>query len=179
MTNTGRRLCATAVNSWLQVVGKDIGDVRPVCSGAGAAAIACLTLLQNMGWKPENTFVFDRSGLIHEQRNNLTGHKQKVAAAGGDRSMTEAAAGADIFLGVSGPGALSQETLKGMAERLLILALANPEPEITPEAARAVRADAIIATGRSTTRIRSTMSCVSFSFSVVPSTVVPPLLTKR
>ena len=142
-------VAATAVNSWLQVVGKDIGDVRLVCSGAGAAAIACLTLLQNMGLKPENTFVFDRSGLIHEQRNNLTGHKQKFAAAGGDRSMTEAAAGADIFLGVSGPGALSQETLKGMAERPLILALANPEPEITPEAARAVRGDAIIATGRS------------------------------
>jgi malate dehydrogenase (oxaloacetate-decarboxylating)(NADP+) len=142
-------VAATAVNSWLQVTGKDIGDIRLVCSGAGSAAIACLSLLQNMGLKPENTLVFDRSGLIHESRNSMPEHKARFAAGGELLDMAGAVKDANIFLGVSGPGALSPEALAGMAENPLVLALANPEPEITPEAARAVRADAIIATGRS------------------------------
>lgn len=142
-------VAATAVNSWLQVVERDLSDVRLVCSGAGAAAIACLSLLQNMGLKPENTFVFDRAGLIHAGRNDLAEHKARFASQGPALTMEEAAKGAGIFLGVSGPGALSGESLAGMAARPLVLALANPEPEITPEKAAEVRDDVIIATGRS------------------------------
>lgn len=142
-------VAATAVNSWLKVTGRDLSEVKLVCSGAGAAAIACLNLLQNMGLAPENTKVFDRSGLIHAGRNNLPEHKARFAASGPGMSMEEAVDGAQIFLGVSGPGALSEKALAGMDKQPLVLALANPEPEITPEQAATVRDDVIIATGRS------------------------------
>jgi malate dehydrogenase (oxaloacetate-decarboxylating)(NADP+) len=142
-------VAGTAVNSWLKVVGKDLSAVKLVCSGAGAAAIACLDLLVSMGLPREQVLVFDRSGLIREARGKLPAHKARFASAAPEMSIGEAMAGADIFLGLSGPGALTQDDLLKMNERPLILALANPTPEITPEKARAVREDAIIATGRS------------------------------
>ncbi|MBT5817255.1 MAG: NADP-dependent malic enzyme, partial [Proteobacteria bacterium] len=142
-------VAGTAVKSWLRVVGQDIEKVRMVCSGAGAAAIACLNLLVNMGIPRENIYVFDRAGLIHDDRGELPPHKAAFAQSGPLLSMEEAAQGAHVFLGVSGPGALSAESLSVMAPRPLVLALANPTPEITPEEARATRDDVIIATGRS------------------------------
>ena len=142
-------VAGTAVNSWLKVVGKEIGNVNLVCSGAGAAAIACLDLLVSMGLPRQQIKVFDRAGLITASRDKLPDHKARYASESAASSIGEAMAGADIFLGLSGPGALTGEDLQKMNERPLILALANPTPEITPEAARAVRDDAIIATGRS------------------------------
>jgi malate dehydrogenase (oxaloacetate-decarboxylating)(NADP+) len=142
-------VAGTAVNSWLKVVGKDVGAVNLVCSGAGAAAIACLDLLVSMGLPRQQIKVFDRAGLITTARGTLPDHKARYASESEATSIGEAMAGADIFLGLSGPGALTGEDLQKMNARPLILALANPTPEITPEAARAVRDDAIIATGRS------------------------------
>ena len=142
-------VAGTAVNSWLKVVGKKLQDVKLVCSGAGAAAIACLDLLVSMGLPKEQVLVFDRSGLIRDARNNLPEHKARFASSAPDMSIGEAMVDADIFLGLSGPGALTADDLLKMRERPLILALANPTPEITPEVARSVREDAIIATGRS------------------------------
>jgi len=142
-------VAGTAVNSWLKVVDKEISSVKLVCSGAGAAAIACLDLLVSMGLPREQIMVFDRSGLIREARGNLPEHKARFASSTPEMSIGEAMVDADIFLGLSGPGALTQDDLLKMTARPLILALANPTPEITPEEARAVRDDAIIATGRS------------------------------
>ncbi|NKC11320.1 MAG: NADP-dependent malic enzyme [Gammaproteobacteria bacterium] len=142
-------VASTAVKNWLRVVSEDISKVRMVCSGAGAAAIACLNLLLNMGMRKENIYVFDRSGLIHVGRNKLAPHKARFAQTGNIMSLEQACRGANIFLGVSGPGALSPEALRVMAADPLVLALANPTPEITPEEARTARNDVIIATGRS------------------------------
>jgi len=142
-------VAGTAVKSWLRVVGKELSTVKLVCSGAGAAAIACMDLLVSMGLPRQQILVFDRSGLIRDARNNLPEHKARYASSSPDMSIGEAMVDADIFLGLSGPGALTADDLLKMKERPLILALANPTPEITPEVARSVRADAIIATGRS------------------------------
>jgi len=134
----------------LKVVGKDIAKVKLVCSGAGAAAIACLDLMVGVGLRRENVIVCDSKGVIHAGRESpMEENKARYARETPARTLADAIAGADIFLGLSGPKVLTQAMVKAMASAPLILALANPEPEILPELAKAVRPDAIIATGRS------------------------------
>ena len=134
----------------LKVVGKDIAKVKLVCSGAGAAAIACLDLMVGVGLKRENIMVCDSKGVIYTGRETpMEENKARYARDTKARTLADAIVGADIFLGLSGPRVLTQDMVKGMAKAPLILALANPEPEIVPELAKAVRPDAIIATGRS------------------------------
>ena len=143
-------ISAAAIINALEVVGKDIGHVKLVASGAGAAAIACLRLLYSLGLPRENILVTDREGVIYAGRSaQMDEHKAFFARETLHRTLADAIVGADIFLGLSGPGVLTGEMVKTMAPRPLILALANPTPEILPEEARAARPDALIATGRS------------------------------
>ncbi len=143
-------VAGAAILNGLKVVGKDIAKVKLVCSGAGAAAIACLDLLAGLGLDRANVFVCDSKGVIHVGREfPMEANKARYARETKARSLSDAIEGADIFLGLSGPKALTQDMVKVMARDPLILALANPEPEILPELAKAVRPDAIIATGRS------------------------------
>ncbi len=140
---------AAALRNGLRVVEKAIEDVTLVCSGAGAAAIACLDLLVGLGMKPENITMLDSKGVVHSGRDNLDVRKQRYARTTEARTLDDAIDDADIFLGVSQPNILSKAMVKKMAARPLILALANPIPEILPEDAQEVRPDALIATGRS------------------------------
>jgi malate dehydrogenase (oxaloacetate-decarboxylating)(NADP+) len=143
-------ISGAAVINGLKVVGKSIRQVKLVCSGAGASAIACLDLLVRLGLNPANVFVCDSKGVIYAGRDaNMEPNKARYARNTGARQLSEVIDGADIFLGLSAPGVLNQEMVKRMAERPLILALANPTPEILPEEARAARPDCVIATGRS------------------------------
>jgi len=143
-------IVAAAVRNALVVQGKRIGEVRLVTSGAGAAALACLDLLAAMGMRRENITVTDIEGVVYEGRTALMDPwKAKWAQRTEARTLPEVLPGADIFLGLSAPRVLRPEWLAQMAEKPLIMALANPEPEIRPELARAARPDAIVATGRS------------------------------
>ena len=140
---------AAAVLNGLRVVGKAIGEVRLVTSGAGAAALACLDLLVELGLPRERIVVTDIAGVVYEGRTEeMDPYKARYAVDTPMRTLAEALDGADIFLGLSAAGVLQPDWLPAMAERPLILALANPVPEIMPDAARAVRPDAILATGR-------------------------------
>jgi malate dehydrogenase (oxaloacetate-decarboxylating)(NADP+) len=142
-------IVGAAVTNALQIVGKDIGKVKLVCSGAGAAALACLDLLCKLGLKKENVFVNDIGGIIYEGRvENTNKYNARYARKTDARKLADVISGADIFLGLSAPGVLTGEMVAQMADKPIIFALANPDPEIRPEVARAVRADAIIATGR-------------------------------
>ena len=142
-------ITAAAILNGLRVVGKDIREVRLVCSGAGAAAIACLDLLVSLGLDREKVLVCDSKGVIHSGRENLDPSKARYARETTARTLAEVMPGADIFLGLSTGGVLLPEMVRVMAAHPIILAMANPEPEILPEAARAVRPDCIIGTGRS------------------------------
>ena len=139
-----------AILNGLKVAGKDIKDVKLVTSGAGAAALACLGLLLKMGMPRKNIFVTDLAGVVYEGRTELMDEdKIQYAQKTDARSLTDIIEGADVFLGLSAGGVLKPEMVKRMANKPLIMALANPNPEITPEEVKAVRDDAIIATGRS------------------------------
>ncbi len=144
-------ICTAAVLNGLRVVEKNISDVRLVVSGAGASAIACMNLLVQLGIQKRNIVVCDSKGVIYKGREeNMAETKAAYAVEdNGKRTLDEVIEGADIFLGCSGPKAMSQEMVKKMARAPLILALANPEPEILPPLAKEVRPDAIICTGRS------------------------------
>jgi malate dehydrogenase (oxaloacetate-decarboxylating)(NADP+) len=143
-------ITAAAVLNALQIVGKRIGDIRLTASGAGAAGIACLDLLVKLGLRRENILVCDRAGVIYKGRGEYMDPKKAGYAVETEmRSLDEAIVGADVFLGVSVGGILSKEMVSRMAEPPIILALANPYPEIMPEDAREVAPEAIIATGRS------------------------------
>ncbi|MCA0299695.1 MAG: NADP-dependent malic enzyme [Proteobacteria bacterium] len=142
-------IVGAAVVNALEVVGKKIGDVKLATSGAGAAGIACLDMLVALGLKPENILAFDRDGVIYTGRPNLDPDKARYARDTDKRSLAEIVDGADIFLGLSAGGILKPEMVATMAEKPIILALANPNPEISPADAKAVRPDAIIGTGRS------------------------------
>ena len=142
-------VCAAIVNS-LDLVSKKIEDVKLVTSGAGAAAIACLDLLLAMGLNPQNVILTDRSGVVFEGREGgLEENKKRYAIQTPHRTLADAIQGADIFLGLSSAKLLKPEMVATMAEKPVILALANPEPEILPDEVKKVRSDAIIATGRS------------------------------
>jgi len=138
-----------AILNGLKVVGKDIKQVKLVTSGAGAAALACLGLLVKLGLPRENIWVTDLAGVVYEGRTELMDEdKIQFAQKTDQRTLAEVIAGADIFLGLSAGGVLKQPMVKSMAARPLIFALANPNPEISPEDVKAVRDDAIMATGR-------------------------------
>ncbi len=140
---------AAAVINGLRVVGKDIGSVRLVTAGAGAAALACVTLLIELGLKPENLIVTDIAGVVYAGRSEeMDPYKARFAVETPHRTLEQALEGADIFLGLSAAGVLKAPWLAKMADRPLVLALANPTPEILPAEAKAVRPDAIMATGR-------------------------------
>ena len=147
----GTAICVgAAILNGLKVVGKDPKKVKLVTSGAGAAALACLGLLVKLGIPKENIFVTDLAGVVYEGRTELMdedkiGYAQKTP----HRTLAEVMVGADVFLGLSAGGVLKQDMVKSMAAKPVIFALANPNPEITPEDVKAVRDDAVIATGRS------------------------------
>lgn len=138
-----------AIINGLKVVGKDISKVKLVTSGAGAAALACLGLLLKLGLPRENIFVTDLAGVVYQGRKELMDpDKEQFAQETSARTLTEVIEDADVFLGLSAGGVLKPDMVKKMAANPLILALANPNPEINPEDAKAARADCIIATGR-------------------------------
>ena len=143
-------IVGAAILNGLKVVGKELAKVRLVTSGAGAAALACLDLLVKMGMPVENITVTDIKGVVYRGRKEeMDPDKARYARKTDARTLAEVLAGADILLGLSAAGVVKPEMVKTMAERPLILALANPEPEIRPELAKQVRPDAVIATGRS------------------------------
>ncbi|TNE39048.1 MAG: NADP-dependent malic enzyme [Alphaproteobacteria bacterium] len=147
----GTAICvAAAIYNALRVVEKDLADVRLTACGAGAAALACLNLLVSLGLPRENITVCDIHGVVYQGREvEMDPYKSVFAIDTNKRTLVDAMVGADVFLGCSGPGALKKEMVATMAEKPIILALANPTPEILPEEAKEVRPDAIIATGRS------------------------------
>jgi malate dehydrogenase (oxaloacetate-decarboxylating)(NADP+) len=143
-------IVGAAVLNGLKVVAKDIKQVRLVCSGAGAAALACLDLLVGLGLPMENILVTDIKGVVYKGRTEeMDDNKVRYARDTAARTLAEIIPGADIFLGLSAAKVLKPEMVKQMAAKPLILALANPEPEIMPDVAKSARADAIVATGRS------------------------------
>lgn len=141
-----------AIRNGLHLIGKKIEDIKLVSTGGGAAGLACLNLLAGMGLKRKNVTLFDKYGLVYTDRNeDMNPHKAVYCRSDLPHSTTLAQAleGADVFLGLSGPGVLSKDMIIGMAPRPLVMALANPTPEIMPDEVREAREDAIIATGRS------------------------------
>src|SRR6056297_2818250 len=143
-------ICAAGLINALHLSAKKIEDVRIVLNGAGAAGIACLELLKSMGARHENCLMCDTKGVIFQGRTEgMNQWKSAHAVKTELRSLEEAMRGADVFLGVSAKGAVTQEMVASMADNPVIFAMANPDPEITPEDAHAVRPDAIVATGRS------------------------------
>src|SRR5665647_318514 len=143
-------ISSAALLNGLELVGKRIEEVKIAVSGAGAAALACLDVMVGLGVRRENVFVCDSKGLIYEGRpGGFDESKTPFAQKTELRTLADVVNGADVFLGCSAAGVLTQEMVKTMARSPIILALANPEPEIRPELAKAVRPDCIIATGRS------------------------------
>ncbi|MGC4079247.1 MAG: NADP-dependent malic enzyme [Rubrivivax sp.] len=147
-------ISSAALLNALELVGKDIASVKLAVSGAGAAAIACLDLMVDLGVRRENVWVCDSKGLIQSERadvlaGKLDESKMRYCQRSTGRTLADAVAGADVFLGCSAAGVLTPEMVATMAAQPVILALANPEPEIRPELAKAVRPDCIVATGRS------------------------------
>jgi malate dehydrogenase (oxaloacetate-decarboxylating)(NADP+) len=147
-------ISSAALLNGLELVGKAIDKVKVAVSGAGAAAIACLDVMVGLGVKVENILVCDSKGVIQTEREDakagkLDASKQRYCSTTSDRTLADAVKGADVFLGCSAPGVMTVEMVKTMADKPIILALANPEPEIRPELAKAARPDCIIATGRS------------------------------
>jgi malate dehydrogenase (oxaloacetate-decarboxylating)(NADP+) len=143
-------IVGAAIVNGMKVVGKDIAQVKLVASGAGAAALACLDMLVALGMKMSNIWVTDIAGVVyHGRKEEMDSNKERYAKETPHRTLGDVIEGADVFLGLSAGGVLKQDMVKRMAANPLILALANPNPEIMPEHVREVRDDAIIATGRS------------------------------
>jgi malate dehydrogenase (oxaloacetate-decarboxylating)(NADP+) len=143
-------IVAAAIVNALLLNGKKLSEVKIVCSGAGAAALACLNLLVSMGAQRNNIWVCDIEGLVYEGRTTLMDRWKAVYAQKTDkRKLADVIGGADIFVGLSAPNVLTPDMVKQMADKPLVMALANPDPEIMPDAARAARPDAMICTGRS------------------------------
>ncbi|MCA1925637.1 MAG: malate dehydrogenase [Thiobacillus sp.] len=141
-------ICAGLLNA-LHVQGKTLETARIVCLGAGAAGIASLNLLLAMGAQKRNILLVDSKGVVHKGRTDLNGFKKAYARQTRLRTLEEAMAGADVFIGVSGANLVSPAMVKSMAENPVVFALANPNPEILPEKAKAARSDLVMATGRS------------------------------
>jgi len=146
----GTAICvAAAVRNGLRLIEKRIEEVRLVVSGAGAAALACVDLLVAMGLRKEHVTLCDIDGVVHQGRGSMDPYKERYAVDSDARVLDDVIDGADVFLGLSAPRVLKPEQVERMADRPLIMALANPEPEIRPELVHEVRPDAIIGTGRS------------------------------
>jgi malate dehydrogenase (oxaloacetate-decarboxylating)(NADP+) len=144
-------ICAAALKNAVLLQKKKMETLRVVCLGAGAAAVACMELWMRLGVRRENIWMADSKGIIVEGRGELNEFKAKFARPRGEKalSLTEALDGADVFLGLAAGNLVTGDMIKGMAERPIVMALANPDPEIPYEEARAARPDAIVATGRS------------------------------
>src|SRR5215470_1999326 len=143
-------IAAAGLINALELTGRAVPTTKLVCNGAGAAGIACLELLRAIGFRPENLILCDTKGVIYEGRTEgMNQWKSGFAVKTKARTLAEALAGADVFFGVSAKGAVSQAMVKSMADKPIIFAMANPDPEITVEEVAAVRTDAIMATGRS------------------------------
>ncbi len=143
-------ITGAALLNALEVAGKDIGAVRVVVSGAGAAAIACAEFYVTMGAKRENIRLVDTKGVIHDgRRENMNAYKQRFAARTDERTLSDAVRGADVFLGLSRKDVLTPAMLSSMARQPIVFACANPDPEIRYETARETRSDVIVGTGRS------------------------------
>lgn len=142
-------IAAAGLLNALELQGKNISDASIVCVGAGAAGVATLKLLMEMGARKKNIYVLDRSGVIHSGRSDLNQFKAAFAHETDKRTLEDALAGADVFLGVSSADLMTPDMLRLMAPRPIVFALANPDPEIRPELANATRSDVIMATGRS------------------------------
>ncbi len=143
-------IVGAAILNGMRVVGKNLAEVKLVTSGAGAAALSCLKFLMTLGLKLENTWVTDIAGVVYEGRKQeMDPDKAQFARRTDARRLADVIAGADVFLGLSAGGVLKPEMVQAMADKPLILALANPAPEIMPDEAKRVRPDAVIATGRS------------------------------
>ncbi|MHB1949499.1 MAG: malic enzyme-like NAD(P)-binding protein [Gammaproteobacteria bacterium] len=142
-------VAAAGLLNALELQNKNLSQVKIVCAGAGAAGIATMQLLLKLGANREQLYMVDRSGVIHSERDDLNSYKQEFAIKTAKRTLTDALTDADVFIGVSGPGIMTQEMLRSMAQRPIVFALSNPVPEIMPELAHAVRNDFIMATGRS------------------------------
>jgi malate dehydrogenase (oxaloacetate-decarboxylating)(NADP+) len=133
----------------LELQGKKLENVIIVCAGAGAAGIASMQLLLELGARSEHLYMVDRGGVIHAARTDLNSYKQAFASKTDKRTLTDALRGADVFIGVSGPGIMTADMLRVMAAKPIVFALSNPVPEIMPNVAKNVRQDLIMATGRS------------------------------
>ena len=143
-------IAAAGLINALHLTGRDVHDIKVVSSGAGAASIACVELIKAMGVKHENVLMCDRSGVVYQGREDGMNQWKSAHAVKTDaRTLADALKGADVFLGLSAAKAMSTDMLKSMADRPIVFAMANPEPEIMPDAAKKARPDAIIATGRS------------------------------
>ncbi|MEM8921187.1 MAG: malic enzyme-like NAD(P)-binding protein, partial [Pseudomonadota bacterium] len=143
-------IAAAGIINACEITGRKMKDLKIAVSGAGAAGISCAGLIQHMGVPKENILLCDRNGVIYEGREDgMDQFKSAFAVKTDKRTLTEAMEGADVFLGLSVKGAVSQDMVKSMAANPIIFAMANPDPEITPEDIKEVRGDAIIATGRS------------------------------
>jgi malate dehydrogenase (oxaloacetate-decarboxylating)(NADP+) len=143
-------IAAAGLINALQLTGREIKTTKVVCNGAGAAGIACLELLRAIGFRPENLVLCDTKGVIYQGRTEgMNQWKSAFAVKAEARTLADAIVGADVFFGLSVKGAVTQDMVKSMAERPIIFAMANPDPEITVEDVAAVRSDAIMATGRS------------------------------
>ncbi len=142
-------ITAAGLLNALEIQDKSLAEARIVCLGAGAAGVATLSLLVALGARSENILAVDRRGVIHQERDDLTPEKRGLAVATAARTLADAMAGADVFLGLSGPNLVSEAMLKSMAPRPVVFALSNPDPEISPALAREARDDLILATGRS------------------------------
>jgi len=145
---TATIICAGLLNA-LHVQGKSLDTAKIVCLGAGAAGIASLNLLVAMGAKKSNILLVDSQGVVHKERSGLNAFKKAYARQTRLRTLAEAMVGADVFVGVSGPNLVTPAMVKAMAEKPIVFALANPNPEILPEKAKAARSDLVMATGRS------------------------------
>ncbi len=142
-------IIAAGLLNALEVQGKSLAEARIVCLGAGAAGIASMRLLVALGAQKEHLSLIDRKGVIHAGRDDLNPYKQEFANVTERRTLADAMAGADVFIGVSGPDLVSEDMLRSMAAKPVVFALSNPDPEISPELAHRVRDDLIMATGRS------------------------------
>ncbi|MFN7189858.1 MAG: malic enzyme-like NAD(P)-binding protein, partial [Rhodospirillales bacterium] len=143
-------VAAAGLINALDLTGRDMRTTKMVINGAGSAGIACAELVKSLGMPHENVILCDTKGVIYQGRtDSMNQWKSAHAVPTKARTLTEALAGADVFFGLSVKGALTQDMLKTMAPKPIIFAMANPDPEITPEEAKAARPDCIIATGRS------------------------------
>ena len=142
-------IVAAGLINALELQGKKLADAKIVCMGAGAAGVASMNLLLEMGAQLDNVFMCDRKGVIHSERDDLSEQKAQFATKTDLRSVDDAMKQADVFVGLSGPGTVSAEQIGMMPAKPVVFALSNPTPEITPEEAKSVRDDLIMATGRS------------------------------